>query len=188
MIFTRKFDRKFHDWDSNYTEHPSWENLKSIQSLATARDPHLKKSEIASISIAIEKATEQYWSKLLKWMNQAFEDAMDNVIISGGGARFLQPELETHFNCEPIYKDRDSKPKIHTGEYRARNYENHSTLIIWGAGLQSKVKTTFDLENDKQSLSYRLVDAYGLFNQLLSKNSRSSSKNKKNSSSGVKNG
>lgn len=94
------------------------------------------------------------------------------MIVSGGGARFLQPELEAYFNCEPVYEgNKDSKYGDHTGEYSIRNFDDHFTPIIWGAGLQSTVMTTFDLGRDKQSLSYRLVDAYGLFDQLLSKNS-----------------
>ena len=187
-VFTREYNREYVARQSNYTEHPKWQELESIQRLATARDARLRSSEIEAIVVAINNATKLYRSKLYKWMSRIFSDNLDAAIISGGAARFLIPELEIYFNCEPIYNNVYSRGNsnecyVHTGEYQVRNSDYHFTPIIWGAGLQSKVATTFDLPDDDQSLSYRLVDAYGLFDQLLGKNSLSQKSAKSSSDS-----
>lgn len=165
----------------NYQKRPDWENYKAIQNLATANDFDLWDSELLQIVNAIKSVRFQYWLKLQKWINRIFERSLDAVVISGGAARFLEPELEYHFNCEPIFqldkgfRSNDQKRYVHTGEYRVRNSDLPFTPIIWGAGLQEEIETTFDLttpRSQEMSLSYRLVDAYGLFDQLLSKNLR----------------
>lgn len=165
----------------NYTQRPDWKEYEPIQNLATANDIDLWESELTQIVDAIKSMRYQYWSKLKKWLNGVFESPLDAVVISGGAARFLEPELEYHFNCEPIF-DTDSgfnsqkKPRyVRTGEYRVRDGDYPFTPIIWGAGLQEEIKKTFDFDTSSgknKSLSYRLVDAYGLFDQLLSKNLR----------------
>lgn len=175
-IFVRHYQNSYSERENYYTEHPRWQELQPIKDLATAKDSSLRASEIEAIVAAINGATEQYWSKLSKWIGRTFDDTPDAVIVSGGAARFLQPELENYFNCEPIHnydfslENRGRKIYFHTGKYKICDERYPFTPIIWGAGLQEIVKTTFDLADDRQSLCYRLVDAYGLFDQLLGKN------------------
>lgn len=190
-IFTYEHDQRFYDGKSNYTDHPDWKQLQPIRDLATAKDASLRASEVEAIVAAIDAAAVQYWSKLSKWMKRTFDDAIDVVIVSGGATRFLLPEIEIYFNCEPVYSNlysrKSSRDDYHpTGEYQARNLDAHFTPIILGAGLQEVVETTFELDDDHQSLSYRLVDAYGLFDQLLGKNSLT--KNSADSSDQVNHG
>ena len=165
----------------NYTKRPNWKEYDPIRDLASASDYKLWKSELTQIVDAIESMRSQYWSKLEKWLNRTFKESLDAVVISGGAARFLEPELESYFNCEPIFELDNGFDKskeqgyVRTDEYRVLESHIPFTPIIWGAGLQEEIKKTFDLTTSSgknKSLSYRLVDAYGLFDQLLSKNLR----------------
>ena len=161
----------------NYTKHPSWGNYHSIKNLATAKDPTLRKQEIEAIVSAIESATEQYWSKLNKWLGKIFPEDLDLAIVSGGASRFLEPEIEQYFNCQPIRRSSsDSDASYYdrcfdTNEYEDLNPNYHLTPVVWGGGLQKRVEATFNLTDTSRSSSYRLIDAYGLFDYLLGKNS-----------------
>ncbi len=51
--------------------------------------------------------------------------------------------------------------------------------MVWGAGFASEIKQILALEGKfeaENSLSYRLVDAYGLFDLLIAKNQRRAKK------------
>ena len=163
-----------------YTQHPNWSQIEAIKGLASAKDAHLWQQEVSDIASAIDVATQEYWSKLSKWLNRVLPSDLDEVVISGGAARFLEPELEAYFNCEPQLEypkgtnRRDRR--VCSGKYKALDYKSHLTPIVWGAGLQQQVAAVFSLSEQKhseQSLSYRLVDAYGLFDYLIAKNSAS---------------
>ena len=163
-----------------YTQHPNWSQLDAIQALASAKNDHLWQQEVADLASAIDEATEEYWSKLSKWLNRVLPSDLDEVVISGGTARFLEPELEAYFNCEPQLeypKGINSRDKrVRSGTYKALDYKTHFTPIVWGAGIKQQVEAVFSLSDQKhseQSLSYRLVDAYGLFDYLIAKNSSS---------------
>ena len=171
-----------------YTEHPSWSSFPSIQNLAQAKDPTLRQQEMSALVSAIDNATSQYWFKLSKWLNKVFPDDLDAVIISGGASRFLQPEIEQYFNCQPFLKNSSdshasySQHCFDTSQHQALKSRYSFTPIIWGAGLQEIVEDTFDLTDNNQSLSYRLVDAYGLFDQLLGQNNLAASNSELSSS------
>ncbi len=120
---------------------------------------------------------------------------MDEVVISGGASRFLEPDLEKHFNCEHKYEyervngSYSNYAYFRTGEYRSDDPNKHFTTMIWGAGFVSEIKDILALDSKfeaENSLSYRLVDAYGLFDLLISKNlkraKKASSKGKKQES------
>lgn len=160
----------------SYTEHPNWIEYSSIKNLASANDENLRQKEIESIIDALNIATKQYWSKLSKWINKLFVQDLDTVIIAGGGASFLEPELEDYFNCEPMHGydsslgERKDQCYFKSGEYKKREANNHFTPIIWGAGLHQELETLFNFVDNRQSLGYRLIDGFGLFEQLLNKN------------------
>lgn len=164
----------------SFTQHPDWKEIESIKDLATAKDLILRQQEIEVITNAIENATEQYWSKLSKKLSKILPKNLDVVIVSGGASRFLKPEIEEYFNCQPCINKSVSQSSYYdccfdTRHYDCFTYEKPSTPIIWGSGLQWKISQTFNLENSQQSLSYRLIDAYGLFSYLLA-TSKSKSK------------
>lgn len=179
-IFAYYHDRELKPGQINCTKHPSWYDFPAIQNLTQAKNPSLRQQELDSIVTAIEIVTIQYWSMVEKWLNRFFTESLDAVIVSGGAARFLQPEIETYFNCEPVHNcdsfnsfgqdDDFFFRENRTCDYKALDNNCDYTPIIWGAGIQTKIDDLFDLGDNRESLNYRLVDAYGLFAYLLDKN------------------
>ncbi len=122
-------------------------------------------------------ATEEYWTTVSKWLTKVFPADLDEVVISGGASRFLEPDLEKHFNCEHKYEIKDGSYPRYTyrriGGYQPYESKRHFTPMVWGAGFASEIKQILALSGKfeaENSLSYRLVDAYGLFDLLISKN------------------
>lgn len=177
-IYSYFYDRKISFEKIHCTIHPCWREFPSIQNLASAKDSQLRQQEIEDIVLVIERVTKEYWRKVSKWLDRTSLKKLDSVIVSGGAARFFEPELEQYFNCEPIH-DCNSSNSDHdydlyfknyrTDRYQARNSKHDFTPIMWGAGLQTKIEDIFKLNRNRESLGYRLVDSYGLFLQLINK-------------------
>lgn len=170
--------------DSDYAKHtvyPEWDELGAIKELANARDEDLQQQEIEDVCQAIKVATSEYWTTVSKWLTRVFPADLDSVVISGGASRFLEPDLEKHFNCEHKYKYERANGSYsnyiykRTGEYQQDDLERHFTTMVWGAGFVSEIKQILALDGKfeaENSLSYRLIDAYGLFDLLISKNQK----------------
>lgn len=160
---------------ASQTFYPNWSKLDAIQTLANAKDDDLRQQEIEEVCEAIDIATEEYWLTVSKSLNRMFPHNLDEVVISGGASRFLSPDLERYFNCRHTCDQRGSSyypSYLRLGKYEPLKSEQHFTPIIWGAGLTQEIAEILDLDGEKEaenSLSYRLIDAYGLFDLLLSK-------------------
>lgn len=178
-IFAYYHDRDLKPDRIHCTKHPSWRDFAAIQNLTQAKNHSLRQQELDSIVMAIETVTIHYWSRVTKWLNRFFTESLDAVIVSGGAARFLQPEIETYFNCEPVHNcdslnsfDQDDDiffRESRTCDYQAIDNNCDYTPIIWGAGIQTDIDDLFNLGDNRESLNFRLVDAYGLFTYLLDK-------------------
>jgi hypothetical protein len=166
--------------DSDYarsTVYPEWNELDAIKELANAKDSDLRSLEINDVCQAIKVATEEYWTTVSKWLTKVFPADLDSVVISGGASRFLEPDLEKYFNCEHKYELEGGRYPRYSykrlGEYRSDDSDKHFTPMVWGAGFVSEIEEILALSGKfeaENSLSYRLVDAYGLFDLLISKN------------------
>lgn len=174
-IFKARYDRRNEIYRVGYreaeTNHPNWFHCNALRALATAKDSELRTDEIKTIATAITESTERYWKKIKRWLDQVFPTPLSKVVIGGGAAYHIQPELEDYFNCKPeTKKEKYDSPPYRTGEYICRNHGKHFTPIIWGAGFESKVEEAFDFSDQKdteQCLSARFVDCFGLFNDLV---------------------
>ncbi len=162
---------------AQYTFYPEWNEFDAIKQLANAKDQDLRSLEITDVCQAIKVATEEYWTTVSKWLTKVFPADLDEVVISGGASRFLEPDLEKHFNCEHKYEIKDGSYPRYTyrriGGYQPYESKRHFTPMVWGAGFASEIKQILALSGKfeaENSLSYRLVDAYGLFDLLISKN------------------
>jgi hypothetical protein len=141
------------------------------------KDTNLRTREIRDIAQAIERATAEYGDKLERWLNRLLPTKLDEVIIGGGAAYHLEPELEIYFNCEVTtsYESGSSwgsQKKVRGSSYERRNQSKNFTPMIWGAGIAEIVKKTFDLDkaiDGEQCLSQRLIDCFGMFDYLLDK-------------------
>lgn len=156
-----------------YTRHPDWREYFPIQNLATAKDKDLYDDEVNSISHAINIGAYQYWEKVSSWLNQIFDQKLNSVIIAGGASIFFEPELEKYFNCEPIhgYKFTNNKEYYYkTGTYKELSEKQDFVRIIWSEDIKCEIEKQliFD-QNDEYSTKCRLLDVYGLFNQLTNK-------------------
>ena len=170
---------------ASHTNYPRWSSLDAIEKLANAKDRELRLLEIREVCQAIEIATEEYWATVSKWLALIFPSDLDSVVISGGASRFLKPDLEEYFNCEHKYQyervngSYSNYAYFRTGEYRSDDPERNFTPIVWGAGFTKEIKEILALDGlseAENSLSYRLVDAYGLFDLLISKNQKKAKK------------
>jgi hypothetical protein len=168
---------------AKHTSYPDWNEFDAISELANAKDKDLQQQEILDVCQAIEAATSEYWTTVSKWLTRVFPADLDEVVISGGASRFLEPDLEKHFNCEHKYEykggsySRDIYRRL--SEYRSDDPNKHFTPMVWGAGFVQEIKQILALEGKESaenSLSYRLVDAYGLFDLLISKNHQKAKK------------
>lgn len=151
---------------------PNWSKSESIEKLTNARDLDLKAQEITKISSAIKVAEEEYWSRISKFLARIFPDTLDAVIISGGASKLLKPRLEKHFNNKySSYRESGYDGYYVRKDLTRIDYSRPLVPIIWGVERVPKFDTILDFkEVDKsQSISSRLIDAYGLFQILQSK-------------------
>lgn len=162
------FIDQIYDPDRSNTCRPKWSQCPPIKALATAKDSSLRMAEIQDISNAITTATNEYWYKLERWISSFFSTEIDEVIIGGGAAYHIERDLEIFFNCKPIFKtDSNTNQRIKTNQYSTRDYNKPQVSIIWGSDIQHQILKAFNLESkDKDCISVRLVDCFGLFYSL----------------------
>jgi hypothetical protein len=116
---------------------------QAIRTLVKSREPKNIDYELQMIVNAIATAKAEYWSRLYDWLESTLP-AVNEVILSGGAALYLEQELQDCFQEISTY---------------------------WGADLQQQVQEVFkDKSNDyyrtfreQEALSFRLIDAFGLF-------------------------
>ena len=173
-----KNSERYDSRSASQTFYPEWSKLDAIDQLANAKDSDLRRQEIRDVCKAIDIATEEYWTTVSKWLDRIFPDDLDEVVISGGASKFLEPDLERYFNCQHVYEKPDYR-YLRTGKYEPLRRGKHFTPMVWGAGFTSEIEDILALSGKKEaeeSLSYRLVDAYGLFDLLISKNQKRAKK------------
>ena len=115
----------------------------AIRALLKSRDPKNIDYELQMIVNAITTAKAEYWSRLYDWLESTLP-AVNEVILSGGAALYLEQELQDCF------------PEIST---------------YWGTDLQQQVQKVLQNNSndcyhtfrDQEALSFRLIDAFGLF-------------------------
>ncbi|WP_174764131.1 ParM/StbA family protein [Anabaena sp. UHCC 0253] len=116
---------------------------QAIRALVKSRDAKNIDYELQMIVNAIATAKSEYWSRLYDWLESTLP-AVNEVILSGGAALYLEQELQECFQEIPTY---------------------------WGTDLQQQVQAAFkNASNDyyhsfreQEALSFRLIDAFGLF-------------------------
>lgn len=165
-----------YDSSSPYTRRPTWKELNSFQRLAAARDESLRQREIEDLVQALIAARMNYWLRLSKWLDKNLPSMPAQVIIGGGAAFFIQPELEDYFNCVPC-STRDKE--LVKGEYAPafepkRTYANEvpkpCAVMNWLPEISEKIGQTFGIgDGQDRELVFRLIDCFGMMDQLLDK-------------------
>ena len=98
-------------------------------------------AEIEQLVRGISTARIEYWFLLKDWLDSVDPDQLQGVIIGGGGARYLEQELQKHyFWTEICWGKEDAK------------------LVS-----QNLIFPSYETDGDIYTLSYRFLDVYGHF-------------------------
>jgi hypothetical protein len=157
-----------HKSDQHHNYYPDWIKYQPILDLAKAKDSELKVEEHKLINNAIEVSVKEYWEKIEKWINKTIPNDIDIIILNGGAAEFLEPDLERYFNaCHGLIKKSYSTER--SGEYIPIEDEQPMPKILWGVQIIASIREKFNIKKvkDSHNMALRLVDCYGLFDYLI---------------------
>ncbi|MTJ14998.1 ParM/StbA family protein [Anabaena sp. UHCC 0187] len=116
---------------------------QAIRALVKSRDAKNIDYELQMIVNAIATAKSEYWSRLYDWLESTLP-AVNEVILSGGAALYLEQELQNCFEEITTYWGNDLQQQVQAALKNAKNDDHH----------------TF---REQETLSFRLIDAFGLF-------------------------
>lgn len=117
---------------------------KALSSLVRTRVPELREGELRTIAAAVETARTEYVTTLTNWLHQKLPYALDEILVSGGTARFLRPDLARFFNQLP------SRP-----------------FLNWCDHMEQRIIRAFGDVVERESLGSRLADPYGGFYWMI---------------------
>ncbi|MEM9215677.1 MAG: ParM/StbA family protein [Cyanobacteria bacterium P01_F01_bin.150] len=121
-----------------------------IQRLCQSRDPSNRATEARLISTAIEQCVEEYWCLVRSWLSSQMPLNIDQVVIAGGAAYYLQRHLREHFSTTPQYWAEEHLGKI------------PKILGFKVLGLASD-------DVNSEALAVRLMDIYGIHQLAMSR-------------------
>jgi hypothetical protein len=160
-----------HEQRKSHNYYPDWTKYQPIKNLVRAKDAELKVKECKLITSAIAAATKEYWEKIEKWLVKIIPKDLDLVIISGGAAEFLEPNLERYFNVRhQRLQDNDAYVyNKRTGGYIPIDGNKPMPELLWGVEIIELVREKFKIEmqDDDHNMAIRLADCYGLFDYLI---------------------
>ena len=120
-----------------------------VQRLCQSRDVRNRATEARLISSAMVDCIEEYWCLVRGWLSSQTPLNMDQVVIAGGAAHYLQPRLQEYFSKTPQYWGEEHLSKI------------PKTLGFKALGLDSD-------EVNREAFAVRLMDIYGIHRLALS--------------------
>jgi hypothetical protein len=127
-------------------------NPKALLPLLNTVADNYKEYKLAKLKQAILEAKSQYWLTLSEWLKVQITQEVDEIIIAGGTAKYLKPELNSFF--APFTK----------------------TKILWCEELEKRIRATFPAQVKANCLEYRLADVYGLFFYLYARTTKNGAK------------
>ena len=145
----------------DYPSRPQWQDMESIQSLATARDKNLRKSEVQDIDRAITMGAREWNEKLKNLMGQIFPKPLTELNIGGGSLPFFAPFIEEYFNCAIDGSEEG---------YAPIDLAKPFTPVLDSAGIAKQVtealqfKSITDIES---AYSVRFADVFSLIKSLI---------------------
>ncbi len=145
----------------DYPSRPQWQDMESIQSLATARDKNHRKSEVQDIDRAIPMGARELNEKLKNLMGQIFPKPLTELNIGGGSLPFFAPFIEEYFNCAIDGSEEG---------YAPIDLAKPFTPVLDSAGIAKQVtealqfKSITDIES---AYSVRFADVFSLIKSLI---------------------
>lgn len=113
---------------------------KTLSALVRTTVPELRERELDALVKAVTDAREEYVAILTHWLRQKLPPGLDEILVSGGTARYIQPELGRFL-------------KIHAPH----------THVNWCDSLDERVVKTFGRPLIGNALISRLCDLYAFF-------------------------
>lgn len=120
-------------------------NPKALMPLLDNVGDAYKDHELSKIRFAIMDAREEYWLMLREWLKLQIKRNVDEIIVAGGTANFLRPELNSFLTF---------------------------TKVLWCDELEKRIESSFSTQIKAGGLEYRLADVYGLFFYLGSRTAK----------------
>ena len=147
---------------------PQWQELESIQSLATARDTNLRKSEVKDIERAMTMVASEWEVKLLNLIQQVFPKPLTELNVGGGSLPFFAPLIESHFNWAIEGSDEGYSPIDTSKDY---------VPVLVAAGLTEQVKEALQFKTItavESAFSLRFADVFSLIKFLIAEGAKQS--------------
>ena len=173
-IFTGIADAKR---KQDYPGRPQWQELESIQSLATARDVNLRKSEIKDIDKVITMRAMEWDAKLKNLIRQVFSKSLTELHIGGGSLPFFATMIEEYFNCALNNSEEGYSPI---------NMMQPFTPVLVNAGITDQVTEALQFKSITEiesAFATRFADVFGLIKGLMAEETK---RNRKNQAKGQK--
>ena len=112
---------------------------KNFSHLGLSKKPERRAEEINRMVEAVKNARTEYWALVARFLINAIPTDIDQIIVGGGTADYLKPELE---------------------RFLVQNFPQ--AQVSWSAELEEDVRVSFNLSPQDKALCARLTDAYGL--------------------------
>ena len=153
---------------SDKSGRPLWQEISSVQELATARNENLRKAEIKDIGEAITAYSIEWEQKLSKLIQEVFPDSLTELNVGGGALPFYTPFIKEYFNYDFAPSVNNNPAPI---SYGSQSY----TPVVNSAGMVEKVAKALNLRSNTDielALPIRFVDVYCLIQSLIDDNER----------------
>jgi hypothetical protein len=151
-----------HEGAEGNSSRPVWEELEAIESLATARDPNFRKSEVKDIARAIAYGAIDWEEKLISLCQQVFPDSLTELNVCGGPLPFFAPSIAQLFNGILVRQEESYAPLD-----RGKPF----TPILIGAGIIERVGNELEssfFKVQESALPLRFIDPSCLLSHLVS--------------------
>lgn len=77
-----------------------------IRAATRSRDPANVEQEAKQLVEAIQTSAKEYWVALERWLDDVLPQSVTEAIVSGGGARYFQPEIDQYLSwAEPGWRE-----------------------------------------------------------------------------------
>lgn len=153
---------------SDKSGRPLWQEISSVQNLATARNENLRKAEIKDIGETITAHSIEWEQKLSKLIQEIFPDSLTELNVGGGALPFYTPFIKEYFNY-------DFAPSVNNNPAPMSYGSQSHTPVVNSAGMVETVAKTLNLRSSTDielALPIRFVDVYCLINSLIDDNER----------------
>ena len=146
---------------------PLWQELPSIQALATARDENLRKGEIEDIGKAITIQSIEWEEKLINLLRQLFPEPLTELNVGGGSLSFFTPFIKEYFNY-------DFAPPVNSNP-SPLNTRGRSTPVLDSAGVIKEVAEALQFRSStdiESAYSSRFADVFCLLQGIVAQENK----------------